>query len=190
VSAWARARTARLWLDLPVAGDVDALFALHADPAVWEHFPSGRHTSREQAVEMVAQSERQFAAHGLGFWSIRDHDGGPVVGRGGCAVPPGLAWWNLYYRFSPSVQRRGYAVEMARTALEAAHDVEPERPVIAYLLEHNAASRRTAERLGLTLAWRGPDRPNPAPDAVRLVYVDREPTADLVAAIEAHALAG
>jgi RimJ/RimL family protein N-acetyltransferase len=77
---------------------------------------------------------------------------------------------------------------MATRALEAAHDVAPERPVVAYLLEHNTASRRTAERLGLRLAWRGPDRPNPDPDAVRLVYVDREPSAELVTAIEAHAL--
>ena len=60
--------------------------------------------------------------------------------------------------------------------------------MLAYLLEHNLASRRTAERLGMRLAWRGPDRPNPDPDAVRLVYVDREPTDELVAAIEEHAL--
>ena len=33
----------------------------------------------------------------------------------------------------------------------------------------------------MRLAWRGPDRPNPDRDAVRLVYVDREPTDELVA---------
>jgi RimJ/RimL family protein N-acetyltransferase len=99
-------------------------------------------------------------------------------------------WWNLYYRFAGSVHGRGYATEMALRAIEAARDVEPARPVVAYLLEHNTASRRTAERLGMRLAWRGPDRPNPDPDAIRLVYVDREPTEELVAAIEEHALGG
>lgn len=181
-------RTPRLWLDLPTLVDVDDLFAIHSDPDLWRHFPVGRHTTREQAVAMVAQSERQFERDGLGFWSVRDHPAGPVVGRGGCTVPTGRPWWNLYYRFATAVHGRGYATEMATHAVEAARAVDPDRPVVAYLLEHNTASKRTAEGLGFVLAWRGPDRPNPDPDAVRLVYVDREPTDDLVAAIEAHAL--
>jgi RimJ/RimL family protein N-acetyltransferase len=53
--------------------------------------------------------------------------------------------------------------------------------VVAYLLEHNHASRRTAERSGLQLRWRGPDAGNPDPDAVRLVHADREVPADLLA---------
>ncbi len=188
MNPWLHTTTARLWLDLPTEADVDDLHAIHSDPESWRHFPVGRHTSREQSADMVTQSERQFARQGLGYWSVRERPGGPVVGRGGCTSPTGRPWWNLYYRFATSVHGRGFASEMGQRALEAAHDVEPTRPVVAYLLEHNLASRRTAERLGMRLAWRGPDRPNPDPDAVRLVYVDREPTPELVAAIEAHAL--
>jgi RimJ/RimL family protein N-acetyltransferase len=185
---WRHTTTERLFLDLPADTDVDDLFAIHSDPDSWRHFPLGRHTHRREAVNMVEQAEQQFARDGLGFWSVRDQPGGRVVGRGGCTIPTGRMWWNLYYRFAGSVHRRGYATEMATRAIEAARDVEPARPVVAYLLEHNEASRRTAERLGMVLAWRGPDRPNPDPDAVRLVYVDRDPTDELVAAIEAHAL--
>jgi hypothetical protein len=58
-------------------------------------------------------------------------------------------------------------------ALDAAHAVAPDRPVVAYLLEHNAESRGRAERAGLSLQWRGPDAGNPDPAAVRLVYADR-----------------
>ena len=57
----------------------------------------------------------------------------------------------------------------------AAHDVAPDRPVLAFLLEHNTASRRTAEKVGLRLVWRGPDDDNPDPDAVRVVFLDRDP---------------
>jgi RimJ/RimL family protein N-acetyltransferase len=185
---WRHTTTSRLWLDLPIEADVDDLHAIHSDPDSWRHFPVGRHTSRAQSAEMVTQSQWQFDTCGLGYWSVRDRPGGPVLGRGGCTVVTGRMWWNLYYRFATSAQGRGYAVEMGTRAIEAARDVEPDRPVVAYLLEHNVASRRTAERLGMQLAWRGPDRPNPDPDAVRLVYVDREPTDELVAAIEAHAL--
>jgi RimJ/RimL family protein N-acetyltransferase len=185
---WRHTTTERLWLDLPSAEDVDDLFAIHSDPDLWRHFPVGRHTSRAEAERMVTESEGQFVRNGLGYWSVRDRPAGPVVGRGGCTILTGRPWWNLYYRFVTSVHGRGYATEMGQRAIEAARDVEPARPVVAYLLEHNTASRRTAEKLGMQLAWRGPDRPNPDPDAIRLVYVDREPTDELVAAIEAHAL--
>jgi RimJ/RimL family protein N-acetyltransferase len=195
--AWRHTRTARLLLDVAVEADVDDLHAIHADPGSWRHFPGGRHLERAQSAAMVGAGERQFAAHGLGYWSVREaagppgspgHDDAdaarPVVGRGGCAVPvndEGLAmpWWNLYYRLAASVQGRGYATELGRHAIEAAHDVDPDRPVMAFLLEHNEASRRTAEAVGLHLVWRGPDRDNPDPGAVRLVYLDREPDAVL-----------
>ena len=83
---------------------------------------------------------------------------------------------------------RGYATEMATRAIEAARDVEPDAPGAGLPARAQPGLAATAERLGMTLAWRGPDRPNPDPDAIRLVYVDREPTDELVAAIEAHAL--
>ena len=183
MSDWRRSRTARLWLDEPVEGDADALFAIHSDPASWRHFPSGLVTDPAAGATMVGASRRRFERDGLAYWSVRDADGGPAVGRGGCMVPDeargedggGRGWWNLYYRFDQRVLGRGYAAEMGRAALDAAHEVAPERPVLAFLLEHNDASRRTAEKVGLRLVWRGPDDGNPDPDAVRLVFLDREP---------------
>lgn len=59
-----------------------------------------------------------------------------------------------------------------------------DRAVLASLLEHDLGSRRTAERLGLWWVWRGPDARNPDPDAVRLVFLDRDPTPEVMAAIE------
>ncbi|WP_200936574.1 hypothetical protein [Rhodococcus sp. Leaf278] len=44
---------------------------------------------------------------------------------------------------------------------------------MAYLLEHNVASARVAQRAGLELITRGPDVGNPDAAAVRLVYADR-----------------
>ena len=179
MSDWRQVRTPRLWLDEPVEADAGALFAIHGDPASWRHFPSGLVTDPAAGATMVGASRRRFERDGLAYWSVRDADGGPVVGRGGCMVPDealgGRGWWNLYYRFDQRVLGRGYAAEMGRAALDAAHDVAPDHPVLAFLLEHNVASRRTAEKLGLCLVWRGPDDGNPDPDAVRLVFLDREP---------------
>ena len=71
-------------------------------------------------------------------------------------------------------------------ALDAAHTVVPDRPVIAYLLEHNAESKGRAERSGLTLLRRGPDAGNPDSAAVRLVYADRPLPGELLDRITAH----
>jgi RimJ/RimL family protein N-acetyltransferase len=189
-------RTARLWLDEPVEADADDLYAIHSDPASWVHFPSGRVTDPAAGPVMVGASRRRFDRDGLAYWSVRDADGGPVVGRGGCAVPDealdadptGRGWWNLYYRFDQRVLGRGFATEMGAAAIAAARSVAPERPGLAYLVEHNHASRRTAERLDLRLVWRGRDADNPDPEAVRLVYLDREPDEALVAALAAEGM--
>ena len=189
-------RTARLWLDEPVEADADDLYAIHSDPASWVHFPSGRVTDPAAGPVMVGGRRGRGGPGRRAYWSVRDADGGPVVGRGGCAVPDealdadptGRGWWNLYYRFDQRVLGRGYATEMGAAALAAARSVTPERPVLAYLVEHNHASRRTAERLDLRLVWRGRDADNPDPEAVRLVYLDREPDEALVAALAAEGM--
>lgn len=184
VSAWEHTRTSRLWLDRPLDADLPDLHAIHADPRTWRHFPSGRHVDIEQTASAIRADDERWRRDGLSFWAVRDRGGGPVVGQGGCARLPEQAWWNLYYRLSPEVQGRGYAVELATRAIEAAHDVSPELPDLAFLLEHNEASRRTADRVGLRLVWRGPDLGNPDPEAVRLVFVDREPDGAFLEAVE------
>lgn len=55
--------------------------------------------------------------------------------------------------------------------------IDPDLPVVAYLLEANAASAEVARRLGLELVDRAPDAGIPDPTAVRLVFADRELTA-------------
>jgi hypothetical protein len=70
------------------------------------------------------------------------------------------------------VQVRCRSRGIAHAELAAAGSTDPHRPVTAYLLEHNAGSKATVERLGLRLVWRGPDRD--LPDATRLVYADRD----------------
>ncbi len=173
--------TERLRLDAVVPADLDEHYALMSDPGSWRHLPSGRHTSPERTMQAIEQSVGHWASNGLGYWTARlraDLPGtaltaGQVIGTGGCAVRVGDTWWNLYYRLTPAAWGLGLAAELVTAAMDAAHAVDPDRPVVAYLLEHNRESRGRAERAGLKLQWRGPDAGNPDPDAVRLVYADR-----------------
>ena len=187
--------TPRLQLAAIVADDLDEHFALMSDPEVWAHLPSGRHTDRAQTAAGIEHSVGHWARDGLGYWTARLRDdlpgtplrAGAVVGTGGCALRVGTSWWNLYYRLTPAAWGRGLAAELVTAALDAARAVDPERPVIAYLLEHNAESRGRAERSGLSLIWRGPDAGNPDPTAVRLVYADRALDATLLEQVTALA---
>jgi RimJ/RimL family protein N-acetyltransferase len=178
--------TVRLRLDAVTYGDLEPVHALHADPGVWCHFPSGRHTSPRQTAAFVVNMERDWSRVGLGYWAVRRLGGPPdglLLGVAGCAVRYGSVW-NLYYRFAPAAQGQGFAAETVAAAQAAARLVHPGLPVIASLLEHNAGSKATAERAGLRLAWRGPDADrNPDPGAVRLIYADRELDRDVLAAL-------
>jgi RimJ/RimL family protein N-acetyltransferase len=186
--------TPRLQLDAVVPDDLDQHFALMSDPAVWTHLPSGRHTTPDRTREGIEHSVGHWARDGLGYWTARLREdlpdaglaAGSVVGTGGCALRVGDTWWNLYYRLTPPAWGLGLAAELVTAAIDAAHTVDPDRPVIAYLLEHNVESRGRAERSGLELVWRGPDAGNPDPAAVRLVYADRPLDGDLLGRLTAR----
>lgn len=180
------ARTKRLRLLAPSTVDLDEIAALHADERVWRHYPGGRHTSIEQTAAWLAEHEQRWARDGLGYWTARlleplaGLDADSFAGVGGCTISAPGDWWNLYYRLRPELHRQGLAGELCRAALSAAHATRPTLPVIARLLEHNEASKATAQRAGLELAWRGPDTGNPDPAAIRLIYADRPLDASLV----------
>lgn len=152
--------------------DLPEIHRLHADPAVWRHLPSGRHRTLLRTREMV-EAHLDDWRHGAGYWTARLRTSGDYVGIGGCRLRESTAW-NIYYRVDPAYQGRGFATEIARAGMGAAAHVDPGIPISAILLEHNLASKAIAEKLGLRLTWRGPDEGNPDPDAVRLIYTDRD----------------
>ena len=188
-------QTPRLRLDAVVPDDLDEHFALMSQPGVWTHLPSGRHTRPSRTLEGIRHSVGHWERDGLGYWTARlrvDLPGsglgaGDVGGTGGCALRVGTTWWNLSYRFTPAAWGHGLAAELVTAALDCARAVDPDRPVIAYLLEHNLRSRARAERAGLSLVWRGPDVGNPDPGAVRLVYADRPLDEDVLVRVAALA---
>nr|WP_281361953.1 GNAT family N-acetyltransferase [Nakamurella aerolata] len=164
-----------MWLCRPEPGDLADLHAICSDPRVWEHFPSRRHTDLQQTESMLHRWQDGWAADDLGVWTVRQRHSDAIIGYGGCSVRQ-HAFWNLGYRFAFSAQGNGFATEVAKAGVDAARAVRPELPVVAYLLQHNAASARVAEKVGLRLVHQGPDEGNPDPTAIRCIYADRELT--------------
>ncbi|WP_245554972.1 GNAT family N-acetyltransferase [Nesterenkonia alba] len=161
-----------LRLDMPTLDDVPAIFDIYSDPRVWTHLPSGRHTERERTEVMVQAWIDGWERDGLSSWIVRDADSGVVLGNAGCWVKRDV-FWNLGYRLAYDAQGRGIASRVSGHAVKEARVVRPELPVVAILLEHNKASARVAEKVGLTVQHRGPDAGNPDPEAIRLVAADR-----------------
>lgn len=164
-----------LRLDVPTPADVAEVHAIYGDPRLWTHLPSGRHRDPATTAAMVEGWIDGWARDGLSTWVVRDAADGTLLGTAGCSLRGGT-FWNLGYRTAYDAQGRGVTTRVARVAVERARATRPDVPVVAYLLAHNQASARVAEKVGLSLRHRAPDQGNPDPDAVRLVYADRELT--------------
>ena len=175
------AQTDRLNLSRPTSDDRDELFAICSDHRVWSHFPSLRHTDPAQTASMLDRWIKNWDSDGLGTWVARVKGQPSIIGYGGCGMLASTVW-NLGYRFAADTHGRGYATELAREALRHAERAAPGIPVIAYLVEHNEASARVAQKLGMQLVHRGPDAGNPDTAAIRLVYSTQPLSDDELAA--------
>lgn len=174
--------TPRLRLSRPTDADLGVLHAISADPRVWTHYPSLRPTEQAQTASIMTFWDASWTDAGLGAWAVRLRRTDELIGYGGCTVLRGMVW-NLGYRLSADHHGHGYATELSLAAVAQARIVDPERPVIAFLVEHNRASARVAEKVGLDLVYRAPDAGNPDPSVWRLVYADRPLAAAQLAAV-------
>jgi RimJ/RimL family protein N-acetyltransferase len=175
------AQTDRLELNRPTSDDLHELFAICSDPRVWSHFPSLRHTDLAQSASMLDRWMNNWDSDGLGTWVARAKGEPSIIGYGGCGKLHNEVW-NLGYRFAARAHGRGYATELAQEALRHAKRVAPDIPVVAYLLEHDKASERVAQKLGMQLVHRGPDAGNPDSAAIRLVYATQRLSANQLTA--------
>lgn len=164
-------RTGRLELRAVCADDLAALFRINTDPRTWSHVPAGRHRDEETTRAWSERAVGRWESGGLGYWTARRPADGTVVGVGGVAFQPDSGFWNLYYRLDPAHWGRGYATELSRAAIDAAHRHAPEVPVAAWIHAHNAGSRGVAARLGLTDQGL---RRDPALGELLHLYTDRQ----------------
>ncbi|WP_426752419.1 GNAT family N-acetyltransferase [Myxococcus sp. Y35] len=132
--------------------DLDAVFALHADPETNRFSANATALTRDEARRLMALWQDDWAHHGVGYWVVERRDTpGDLVGFGGVRHKEleGRRVLNLAYRFAPRTWGTGYATEMARTALSLARRHLPDIPVVAIIHPENIASIRVAERSGM-----------------------------------------
>jgi RimJ/RimL family protein N-acetyltransferase len=86
---------------------------------------------------------------GFGQWAIFERDGGELVGRTGLIRPEGWPGLEVGWLMARDRWGRGYAPEAAGAAVEWGREALGLEHVISLIEDHNAASQRVAEKLGM-----------------------------------------
>jgi RimJ/RimL family protein N-acetyltransferase len=128
--------------------DADCFIALEGELRALEDPPRAA-PDPETWTAYLAQFVEVWDGGELGYWSAHHQD--QLVGFGG--VKP-KRWrerdcWNLYYRLFPKETGRGFATELARAAVTAGAEVQPDWPVLVETRPTNIAAIAVAERAGL-----------------------------------------
>lgn len=142
--------TPRLNLSTPTDADIDAVFAIHSDARTYEHRPELAMKTREEAVELARSWQQNWSEKQLGYYVVSTLDG-TSIGFTGVrhSEEADEEVLNLYYRFAPESQGKGYAKEAAAAAIASARKRFPQLPVVAIIDPTNEASIALALKLGL-----------------------------------------
>jgi ribosomal-protein-alanine N-acetyltransferase len=148
-------RTRRLLLRRWLPSDRVPFAALNADAEVMRHFPAV--LSRAESDEVADRIERNLERLGIGMWAVEVPGVTRFAGCVGLSIPAFDAPFahhtpciELGWRFAREHWNQGYATEGAQAAVSLAFDTLHIPELVAFTVPQNAASRRVAEKLGMT----------------------------------------
>ena len=155
--------TERLLLRYFVPADLEALFALYSDPEVRHFFPEGTFTLEETREEL----EWYFHGHPrhpeLGLWATLQKETGQFIGR--CGLLPwtidGQFEIEIAYMIAKDFWGQGLGTEAAAGIRDYAFEQLGLTRLICLIDEHNQASIRVAEKIGMAFEKEGRDELGP-----------------------------
>jgi len=165
--------TDRLVLRRLTIDDVDVLAEIYRDPDVRRYFPGGTLDREETRDEVAWVIDEYYGRYGFGLWATILKETGALIGRCGLlpwtAVPepdgglsiqhvaegapePEGSWpeVELAYLLAKPYWGRGLATEAARAIVAYAFDELRLTRLICLFDPENDASRRVAEKVGMT----------------------------------------
>jgi RimJ/RimL family protein N-acetyltransferase len=144
--------TERLLLRQWQEADLEPFAALNSDPEVMRHFP-GRLTP-ERSDALAHAISNAIEKKGWGLWAVEVVGGPRFIGFVGLNEPEFDAHFmpavEVGWRLGREHWGYGYATEAARAAVDFGFDVLALDEIVAMVAPANTASRRVAERLGMT----------------------------------------
>jgi len=138
--------TERLVMRLVAAADLDDLVALHEDPLTRRFFGE---MDRQDVVEWIARSEREWAERGHGRMAILDRKSSTFLGRSGLKHWPQFDEVEVGWVLAAAARGRRIATEAARACLDWGFRDFDLPYITAMIGPDNAASLAVAERLDM-----------------------------------------
>ena len=155
-----RIETERLFMREMTMDDYDALYAVLADPEIMAHYPYAFDEARVMA--WIQRNMDRYRAHGFGLWAVCLKQTGEMIGDCGLTLQniDGEILPEIGYHIRRDCQRRGYAKEAAKAALDWAFTHTDYPAVYSYCKHTNLPSYRTAEAIGMRFVKEYPDEVN------------------------------
>jgi ribosomal-protein-alanine N-acetyltransferase len=133
--------------------DLDALFALYRDPEIRRYFPEGTLTFAETREELEWFLHGHPAHPELGLWATIHKESNQFVGR--CGLLPSTIEQRpeveVAYLLDKAYWGQGLASEAAQGIRDYAFEQLGLTRLICLIDPANQASRRVAEKIGMTL---------------------------------------
>lgn len=143
--------TDRLVLRRMEMADVDDLMGIFSDPVAMRYYPGTK--SRAEAEEWVRWTLGSYRDHGFGQWVAILEDSGEFAGQCGLTVQEveGKEEVEIGYLFLRKFWGQGLATEAAKAARDHGFHTLGYAHLISLIDPRNLASRRVAEKVGMTL---------------------------------------
>src|SRR5215204_3960457 len=144
-------QTERMVLRLMEMADVDDLMGIFSDPVAMSYYPNTK--SRQEAEEWVRRVQESYRDRGFGLWVAVLKDSGEFVGQCGLTIQEveGKNEVEIGYLFLRRFWGRGLATEAARAARDHGFDTLGYERLVSLISPRNLASRRVAEKVGMSL---------------------------------------
>lgn len=151
--------TPRLLLREFVPDDADALARVLSDAETMRYYPAP--IDRAGVEEWIARSRRRYASDGVGLWAMVLKSSGELIGDCGIIKQEvdGEHLYEIGYHVRRDFWGKGLATQAARACKAWGFANLPIDRMISLIRPENLASRRVAERNGMTvwkeITWRG-----------------------------------
>lgn len=143
--------TERLRLRQMTPADVGALLGIFADSLAMRYYP--RVKTRAETEAWIAWNQRSYWGHGFGLWIAEFATTGEFAGQCGLVkqAVAGRHEVEIGYLFLRRHWGQGLATEAARACRDYGFEQLGRSRLISLIAPENIASRRVAEKTGLTL---------------------------------------
>jgi ribosomal-protein-alanine N-acetyltransferase len=143
--------TTRLTVRRMIKDDLPELLAVFGDAETMRFYPAP--FDRQRMQDWLDWNQRSYSKYGYGLWCLLLRASGEVVGDCGLVNQEvdGIREVEVGYHVRRDLWGRGLATEAASACRDYGFEVLGRRRLISLIHPENRASRRVAEKVGMTL---------------------------------------